>query len=90
MHSELAACRSRSAASAAITIQRADRVDGGAGIKGGQVIGATDEFGYKAMEQPISYHYLHATICTARMDHTTADLPLQRPRHAAHRTSTGR
>src|SRR4051812_29627302 len=34
----------------------------GAGIKGGQVIGATDEFGYKAMEQPISYHDLHATL----------------------------
>jgi uncharacterized protein (DUF1501 family) len=34
----------------------------GAGIKGGQVIGASDEFGYKAMEQPISYHDLHATM----------------------------
>jgi hypothetical protein len=34
----------------------------GAGIKGGQVIGATDEFGLKAMEQPISYHDLHATL----------------------------
>jgi hypothetical protein len=34
----------------------------GAGIKGGQVIGASDEFGYKAEEQPISYHDLHATM----------------------------
>ena len=34
----------------------------GAGIKGGQVIGSTDEFGYKADEQPISYHDLHATM----------------------------
>src|SRR5215475_7341037 len=34
----------------------------GAGIKGGQVIGASDEFGYKAEEQPISVHDLHATI----------------------------
>jgi hypothetical protein len=34
----------------------------GAGIKGGQVIGASDEFGYKALEQPISYHDLHATM----------------------------
>src|SRR6476659_1590709 len=34
----------------------------GAGIKGGQVIGASDDFGYKAMEQPISYHDLHATM----------------------------
>src|SRR5262245_4612001 len=34
----------------------------GAGIKGGQAIGASDDFGYKAAEQPISYHDLHATI----------------------------
>jgi len=34
----------------------------GAGIKGGQVIGSSDEFGYKAQEQPISYHDLHATM----------------------------
>jgi uncharacterized protein DUF1501 len=34
----------------------------GGGVKGGQVIGATDEFGYKAMEQPHSVNDLHATI----------------------------
>jgi len=34
----------------------------GAKIKGGQVIGSSDEFGYKAEEQPISVHDLHATI----------------------------
>lgn len=34
----------------------------GAGINGGQVIGSSDEFGYKAEEQPISYHDLHATM----------------------------
>jgi len=34
----------------------------GAGIKGGQTIGSSDEFGYKAEQQPISYHDLHATI----------------------------
>jgi hypothetical protein len=34
----------------------------GAGIKGGQAIGASDEFGYKAEQQPTSYHDLHATI----------------------------
>lgn len=34
----------------------------GAGIRGGQVIGATDDFGYKATQQPISYHDLHATL----------------------------
>jgi hypothetical protein len=34
----------------------------GAGVRGGQVIGSSDEFGYKAEEQPISYHDLHATM----------------------------
>jgi hypothetical protein len=34
----------------------------GAGINGGQVVGASDELGYKAAEQPIDYHDLHATI----------------------------
>ena len=43
----------------------------GAGIKGGQTIGASDEFGYKAAEQPISYHDLHATILhLLGIDHT--------------------
>jgi len=34
----------------------------GAGIQGGQAIGASDEWGYKALEQPISAHDMHATI----------------------------
>ena len=34
----------------------------GAGIQGGQAIGASDEFGYKALEQRISAHDMHATI----------------------------
>ena len=34
----------------------------GGGIKGGQVIGATDEFGYKAVEDRKSINDLHATI----------------------------
>jgi len=43
----------------------------GAGIKGGQAIGASDEFGYKAQEQPISYHDLHATMLhLLGLDHT--------------------
>ncbi len=43
----------------------------GAGIRGGQVIGSTDEFGYKALEQPISTHDLHATMLhLLGMDHT--------------------
>ena len=43
----------------------------GAGIKGGQSIGSSDEFGYKAGEQPISYHDLHATMLhLLGIDHT--------------------
>jgi hypothetical protein len=43
----------------------------GAGIKGGQAIGASDEFGYKAQDQPISYHDLHATMLhLLGLDHT--------------------
>jgi hypothetical protein len=34
----------------------------GAKIKGGQTIGESDEFGYKAAVQPISVNDLHATI----------------------------
>jgi uncharacterized protein (DUF1501 family) len=43
----------------------------GAGIKGGQVIGTSDDFGYKAEQQPISIHDLHATILhLLGLDHT--------------------
>jgi hypothetical protein len=43
----------------------------GAGIKGGQIIGASDEFGYKAEQQTISYHDLHATMLhLLGVDHT--------------------
>lgn len=43
----------------------------GARIRGGQTIGASDEFGYKAEQQPISTHDLHATILhLLGMDHT--------------------
>jgi hypothetical protein len=34
----------------------------GAGIKGGAVYGATDEFGYKAVENPVTHSDMHATI----------------------------
>jgi hypothetical protein len=34
----------------------------GGGIQGGTVYGATDEFGFKAVEKPTSVHDLHATI----------------------------
>lgn len=34
----------------------------GGGIKGGTIYGATDEFGFAAVEKPVSAHDLHATI----------------------------
>jgi hypothetical protein len=34
----------------------------GAGVKGGTVYGATDDFGYRAVENPVHVHDLHATI----------------------------
>lgn len=34
----------------------------GGGIKGGTIYGATDEFGFKAVENPVSAHDLDATI----------------------------
>ena len=34
----------------------------GGGVKGGTVYGATDEFGYKAVEDRVEIHDLHATM----------------------------
>jgi hypothetical protein len=34
----------------------------GGGVKGGQVYGATDEFGFQAVENKVSVHDLHATM----------------------------
>jgi hypothetical protein len=34
----------------------------GGGVKGGMVYGATDEFGFKAVEKPMHVHDLHATL----------------------------
>lgn len=34
----------------------------GGGVKGGTIYGATDEYGYKAIENRVSIHDLHATI----------------------------
>jgi hypothetical protein len=34
----------------------------GGGIKGGTILGATDEYGYYAVEDPVSIHDLHATM----------------------------
>jgi hypothetical protein len=43
----------------------------GGGVKGGYVHGATDEFGFKAVENPVHVHDLHATILhLLGFDHT--------------------
>jgi len=34
----------------------------GGGVKGGTVYGATDEFGFQAVDKPVSIHDLHATV----------------------------
>ena len=43
----------------------------GGGIKGGMTYGATDDFGFKAVENPVHVHDLHATILHLMgIDHT--------------------
>jgi hypothetical protein len=43
----------------------------GGGIKGGTSIGATDEVGYRAVQDPVSIHDVHATILALfGLDHT--------------------
>jgi hypothetical protein len=43
----------------------------GGGIKGGTIHGATDDFGFKAIEKPVHVHDLHATILHLMgIDHT--------------------
>jgi hypothetical protein len=34
----------------------------GGGVKGGQVIGTTDEIGLRAVDRPVHVHEIHATI----------------------------
>jgi len=48
----------------------------GGGVKGGQVIGETDELGLRATEDRLHVHDLHATILWLMgLDHTKTDLP---------------
>ena len=56
----------------------------GGGVKGGTIIGATDDFGMHAVERPLHVHSLHATILAALgIDHTDLVFPLQgRPERA--------
>ena len=43
----------------------------GGGVKGGQVYGATDDFGFKAEQNPVHVHDLHATLLKLLgFDHT--------------------
>ena len=43
----------------------------GGGVKGGTVYGATDDFGFKAIDRPVHVHDLHATILhLLGIDHT--------------------
>jgi hypothetical protein len=43
----------------------------GGGVRGGYVHGATDEFGFKAIEKPVHIHDLHATLLhQLGLDHT--------------------
>ena len=50
----------------------------GGGIKGGTVHGATDDVGYKAVQDPHYYSDLHATILRQLgLDHTKLEVPVQ-------------
>jgi hypothetical protein len=43
----------------------------GGGVKGGMTYGATDEFGYRAVENRVHVHDLHATmLALLGFDHT--------------------
>jgi uncharacterized protein (DUF1501 family) len=43
----------------------------GGGVKGGIAYGATDEFGFKAVEKPVHPHDIHATVLhLLGLDHT--------------------
>jgi len=48
----------------------------GGGFKAGQVVGATDDFGYRAVDQIVSVHDLHATLLHALgLDHRNLHYP---------------
>lgn len=50
----------------------------GGGVKGGQIIGATDDFGMHTVSEKVHVHSLHATILAAMgLDHTELTYKLQ-------------
>ena len=53
----------------------------GGGVKGGQVIGSSDEDGMKPKDRPVKVSHIHASICSALgIDHEKEVMtPLQRP-----------
>ena len=58
----------------------------GGGIKGGTIYGATDDYGYHAVENKVEIHDLHATMLHLSGHRPqTIDLPIRRPRHALDR-----
>ena len=58
----------------------------GGGVKGGTVYGATDDFGFKAVENPVHVHDLHTTILyLLGIDHEKLTYRYSGPRLPAHR-----
>jgi len=50
----------------------------GAGVRGGQTLGRTDDFGYHVVDQPYHVHDLQATILhQLGLDHTRLTYPFQ-------------
>ncbi len=50
----------------------------GGGVRGGQVIGATDEIGLRAIRDPVHVHDLHASILALLgLDHLKLTYPFQ-------------
>jgi hypothetical protein len=50
----------------------------GGGIQGGVTYGATDDFGYNAVENPVSVHDLHATMLHVfGIDHSRFNVKFQ-------------
>jgi hypothetical protein len=48
----------------------------GAGVRGGTVYGATDDYGYRAVDRPVDLHDLHATLLhLLGIDHTRLTVP---------------
>ena len=48
----------------------------GGGVRGGLIHGATDDYGYKAVDRPVEVHDLHATMLhLLGIDHTRLTVP---------------